>query len=137
MGGAGDRSTRRNDWRRRALGDLAVEVDQIAGEEAGNLPRPGAQLGEGACGDKLGLSSDGELGFEAQEGPFGEEIRFPLLSGRGAGEPVGDVGPDGGGSEHHRVRKDLGLPPDARADRPDDVATEGDGFLPDSELAQA
>lgn len=117
------------------FGDLAVQIDEIACEEPSDLARPGAQLGEGSGWDELCLPRDGELGFQAEQGTFGRDVRFALLGGGGAGEAVGDVGPDRQSGQQDGVGQDLGFSADAGPDRADDVASEGDRLLPDSKLS--
>ena len=74
-----------------SLGDLTVEVDEVAGEQACDLPAARSEVAERASRDQFGLPRDGELGLEPKQRALGREVGFALLGGRGPGEPVGDV----------------------------------------------
>ena len=73
------------------VGDLALQVDDVACQQASDLVGARGELGERAGGDQFGLSGDGELRFEPEQGPLGLEVGLPLLGDRVPSEAVGDV----------------------------------------------
>jgi hypothetical protein len=83
------------------------------------------------------MTCDGELGLEAQEGALGGEVGGQLVGDAVPAEPVGDVAANGDRRGHHAIADALGLSADVLPDGANDVPGEGDGFLPDSEFADA
>src|SRR6185369_11965525 len=137
VAGSASRGRNRGCRRRLPFGDLPVEVYQVASEQAGDLSRSGGDVREGAGWHQLGVAGHGELAFEPEERALGGEVGLLLLGCGRAREPVGDVGADGEGREHHVVGHGFGFAADVGAEGADDVACQADGFLPDSELSQA
>src|SRR6476619_5145106 len=67
----------------RLLGNLAVEIDDIAGEKARSLAGTGGELSVGTGRDEVGVTRHGEMRFQAEQRSLGREPGFPLFLARG------------------------------------------------------
>ena len=95
------------------------------------------QLGVRLVGEQLRVAEDGDLCLESEQLPFSGAVQLPLLGGGVLAVAVGDVSGDGEGGERDGVRDGFGLATCGLANGTDDIAREGDGFLPDFEVSDA
>ncbi|MHB0948822.1 MAG: hypothetical protein ACYC4J_07150, partial [Gemmatimonadaceae bacterium] len=72
--------------------ELAVEVDQVAGEDALNDLDPVGKDGVGARGEELCLPRDGQVGVEFDEVASGGGVAAALLHRIVSGVSIGDGG---------------------------------------------
>jgi hypothetical protein len=89
----------------------------------------------GGC-EQVGLSGDGHLGFDEEEIPPGGTIDFTLLGTAVSGVTIGHLFGDAQCGEHYVVGQGVGFSAGGLPKSADEVAGEGDTFLPDLELAK-
>ena len=118
------------------LGDLSVEVDQIAGKEAMEQLYVLQNVRLGDSGDQIGVAGDRHLGFNEQQVSFGRPIDLALLGTCVPGVSVGNVFSDPDGGEHHSIGQRLSFPAGRRAESAGKGACKSDTFLPDFEVAK-
>lgn len=81
------------------------------------------------------MAQDRELSLEPQQVAFGRPIQLPLL-GRGVTSiPFGYMARYGEGGEDERIGRAFRLAPSAVTNDSEHLATQGDGLLPDFEIA--
>lgn len=114
---------------------LTLQVDEVAGKQTVDALDSCGEVGVGVRGEKIGLACDGELGLEAKEIAFGGSIELSLFRCGVAAVAVGDGAGGGKGRGHEAVGDDLGFALGRLACRSHGFGGQGDGFLPDLEVA--
>jgi hypothetical protein len=115
--------------------ELSLQVDEIAAQQTRHALDARRQLGVERRRDQVGLTCDGELCLESEQLALRGSIQLSLLGGRIPTVPVRNEPSRIERGEHELVGNDLGLASRVLACGADDIGGEGDGLLPDFEIA--